>query len=172
LLFSLHFAYTDLCLSHRLAEYLQSEPDRKRAAAEAQRSKLEALERKLGITPDSNGEVDVLAGKKHRLDDTEYLEQSREIVDNVKSAVVAGAFFCCFENMAASMCTGLLKKKKKAKTSQPTSELPDKTSPCLESEKANQSQELGRAEEAGKTGSTENMENSLDTEKAESAVPT
>ena len=31
-----------------------------------------------------------LAGKKHRFDDSEYLEQSREINDNVRSAVSAG----------------------------------------------------------------------------------
>jgi len=65
---------------------------------------LEELERRLGIdgaADPSTAEPDVLAGKKHRFDDTEYLEQSREIVDNVKSAVSAG----------------LLKKKKKAKLS-------------------------------------------------------
>ncbi|KAI0261541.1 telomere stability and silencing-domain-containing protein [Gloeopeniophorella convolvens] len=88
----------------RLAEYLEQEPARKKAAAEAQRAKLEALERKLGIDkdagPSSNGEPAQVAGKKHRFDDTEYLEQSRELVDNVKSAVAAG----------------LLKKRKKAKT--------------------------------------------------------
>lgn len=79
--------------SFRLAEYLEQEPARKRAAAEAQRAKLEALERKLGIEggagPSSNGDAQV-AGRKHRFDDTEYLEQSRELVDNVKSAVTAG----------------------------------------------------------------------------------
>lgn len=85
----------------RLAEYLEGEPARKRAAAEAQKAKLEALERKLGITPSGSSEASTsrptdgpapepLAGKKHRFDDTEYLEQSREIVDNVKSAVTAG----------------------------------------------------------------------------------
>ncbi|CDZ96584.1 Uncharacterized conserved protein [Phaffia rhodozyma] len=41
-----------------------------------------------------------IAGKKHRFDDTEYLEQSREINENVRSAVSAA----------------LLKKRKKAKT--------------------------------------------------------
>jgi len=41
-----------------------------------------------------------VAGKKHRFDDTEYLEQSKDIVDGVKNAVAAG----------------LLKKRKKAKT--------------------------------------------------------
>jgi phage protein D len=77
----------------RLAEYLEHEPTRKKAAAEAQRAKLEALERKLGIEggagSSSNGDAQV-AGRKHRFDDTEYLEQSRELVDNVKSAVTAG----------------------------------------------------------------------------------
>jgi hypothetical protein len=97
----------------KLAEYLENEPARKKAAAEASKAKLEALEKKLGISPpdatgssssNSNSKVDEpVAGKKHRFDDTEYFEQSREIVDNVKSAVSAG----------------LLKKKKKAKTSHP-----------------------------------------------------
>src|ERR1700722_17711280 len=86
-------------LFHRLSEYLEGEPARKRAAAKAQKVKLDALERKLGIVGGSNGDADpstsqpheVLAGKKHRLNDTEYLEQSREIVDNVKTAVYAGS---------------------------------------------------------------------------------
>jgi len=79
----------------RLAEYLEQEPARKKAAAEAQRAKLEALERRLGIDGDagpssSGGDPVQVAGRKHRFDDTEYLEQSRELVDNVKSAVTAG----------------------------------------------------------------------------------
>ncbi|KAJ3557494.1 hypothetical protein NP233_g11727 [Leucocoprinus birnbaumii] len=91
----------------KLAEYLESEPERLAAKAEAQRNKLEALEKRLGIehkdTSRKPGEVslEVVSGKKHRFDDTEYLEQSRELVDGVKSAVSAG----------------LLKKRKKAKTS-------------------------------------------------------
>ena len=83
-----------VCSARRLAEYLEQEPARKKAAAEAQRAKLEALERRLGIDkdagPSSNGDSAQVAGKKHRFDDTEYLEQSRELVDNVKSAVMAG----------------------------------------------------------------------------------
>ena len=78
-------------ISHRLAEYIESEPLRKKAAQEAQRAKLEALEKKLGITPGGSSS-DAAAGKKHRLDDTEYIEQSREIVDSVKSAVSVGEF--------------------------------------------------------------------------------
>jgi len=97
----------------RLAEYLESEPERLAAKAQAQKDKLEALERKLGIEPPSgssrtpatgSGEPPVTAGKKHRFDDTEYLEQSRELTENVKSAVSAA----------------LLKKKKKAKLAHPT----------------------------------------------------
>lgn len=80
----------------RLAAYLEDEPARKKAAAEAQKAKLEALERKLGMGPadaassSTGGQPEPLAGKKHRFDDTEYLEQSREMVDTVKSAVSAG----------------------------------------------------------------------------------
>lgn len=73
---------------------MEQEPARKKAAAEAQRAKLEALERKLGIEggagPSSSGDA---AGRKRRFDDTDYLEQNRELVDNVKSAVTAGWFF-------------------------------------------------------------------------------
>ena len=74
----------------RLAEYIESEPLRKKAQQEAQRAKLEALEKKLGIAPGSSSEP--VAGKKHRLEDTEYVEQSRDIVENVKSAVSVGTY--------------------------------------------------------------------------------
>jgi len=101
-----------LILIPRLADYIESEPQRLAAKAEAQRTKLENLERKLGIDSSSSSSKpshsdappDVLAGKKHRFDDTEYLEKSQELKDNVKSAVSAA----------------LLKKKKKAKLSHPT----------------------------------------------------
>ncbi|QRV75253.1 telomere stability and silencing [Ceratobasidium sp. AG-Ba] len=90
----------------KMATYLEGEPERKKAAAEEKRAKLEALEKQLGVSeagPSQEGESSARAGQKHRFDDTEYLEQSREINDNVKSAVTAG----------------LLKKRKKAKTSPP-----------------------------------------------------
>jgi hypothetical protein len=77
-----------------LAEYIDSEPERNAAKAEAQKAKLEALEKKLGIDGQASGSKDgqpaVLAGTKHRFDDTEYLEQSRELVEGVKSAVSVG----------------------------------------------------------------------------------
>jgi len=78
----------------------------KKAVAEAQRTKLEALERRLGIDPDAGPSSEPVAGKKHRFDDTEYLEQSKDLVDGVKNAVAAG----------------LLKKRKKAKLSAEKSE--------------------------------------------------
>ncbi|KAG8696249.1 hypothetical protein FRC09_008636 [Ceratobasidium sp. 395] len=89
----------------KMAAYLEAEPERKKAAAEEKRAKLESLEKQLGISqagPSQEGES-ARAGQKHRFDDTEYLEQSREITDGVKSAVTAG----------------LLKKRKKAKMSPP-----------------------------------------------------
>ncbi|KDR78942.1 hypothetical protein GALMADRAFT_63723 [Galerina marginata CBS 339.88] len=99
----------------KLADYIEGEPARLAAKAEAQKVKLENLERKLGIDPtpstssssrptDPNAPPDVLAGKKHRFDDTEYLEKSHELKEGVKNAVSAA----------------LLKKKKKAKLSHPT----------------------------------------------------
>jgi hypothetical protein len=93
-----------------LTDYIESEPQRSAAKAEAQRNELENLERKLGIDSSSSSKpghpdapADVLA-MKHRFDDTEYLEKSQELKDNVKSAVSAA----------------LLKKKKKVKLSHPT----------------------------------------------------
>ncbi|KAJ7685307.1 telomere stability and silencing-domain-containing protein [Mycena polygramma] len=112
----------------KLVEYLESEPERLKAKADAQKAKLEALERKLGIEPpsktgapvagpskpsESGEEPPVLAGRKHRFDDTEYLEQSRDLVDGVKSAVSAA----------------LLKKRKKAKLTHPAPPPPAKSDP-------------------------------------------
>lgn len=71
----------------RLAEYLEAEPDRHAAKAEAQKNKLEALEKKLAASDPSTG-------LKRRFNDTEYIEQSRELVDGVKSAVSVGWSIC------------------------------------------------------------------------------
>jgi len=116
----------------KLVEYLESEPERLKAKADAQKAKLEALERKLGIEPPSKAgapvagpskpsgageDPPVLAGRKHRFDDTEYLEQSRDLVDGVKSAV----------------SSALLKKKKKAKLTHPA---PEKSDPQPETSTA------------------------------------
>lgn len=59
-----------------------------KAEREAKLAKLEALERKLGIDPSNPaGPSEPLAGKKHRLEDSEYFDQHQEIVDKAKSAV-------------------------------------------------------------------------------------
>jgi hypothetical protein len=120
---------------YRLAEYLESEPERHAAKAEAQRAKLEALERKLGIEPSSSKSPQVGSGEpsrsgatdapKRRFDDTDYIEQSRELTENVKSAVSAGASFAIRSpiNKANIFFTALLKKKK-AKLSHPTDDTP------------------------------------------------
>lgn len=95
-----------------MAEYLEAEPARKKAAAEATKTKLEQLERKLASSED------VVEGKKRRFEDTEYIEQSREIVENVKSAVSIGTFriIICNDHLDTySWIIGLLKKRKKAK---------------------------------------------------------
>ncbi|GJJ08573.1 hypothetical protein Clacol_002792 [Clathrus columnatus] len=73
----------------KLAAYLEAEPDRKKAIIEARKAKIEALERQLGIEPSTGKEAKV-STLKRRLDDTEFLEQSKEIVDSVKNAVAAG----------------------------------------------------------------------------------
>lgn len=79
-----------------MVEYIENEATRKKVEKETQRTKLEALERQLGINGSSSegagssSAPTPLAGKKHRFDDTEYLEQSRDIVDGVKNAVAAG----------------------------------------------------------------------------------
>jgi len=89
----------------KLAQFLEEEPLRKKAAHEATKAKLETLEKQLGMSAGSSSEAgkgkepEPVAGRKHRFDDSEYLEQSETIVDNVKNAVTAA----------------LLKKRKKAK---------------------------------------------------------
>lgn len=72
-----------------LVDYMESEDDRKKAATEAKKAKLEALERKIASV---SGDPESSVGKKHRFDDTEFLEESQEIIDNVKSAVSAGLY--------------------------------------------------------------------------------
>jgi len=99
------------------------------AKAEAQRVKLGDLEKKLGIEHRESrkaGEVsvEVSSGNKRRFDDTEYLEQSRELLDGVKSAV----------------SVGLLKKRKKAKTSPLSDVNKEKTGKGKEREKESQSE--------------------------------
>ncbi|KAL1413087.1 hypothetical protein Q8F55_000836 [Vanrija albida] len=93
------------------SELVESLPALRAKAAAETKAKLEALERKLGVSSDAIdakadgagakrlAEVDLeeLARKKHKFDDNKFMEESREINENVRSAVAAA----------------LLKKKKK-----------------------------------------------------------
>lgn len=112
-------------------------------AIAAEKAKLEALERQLGVGPAPDAEasgsgessasgskrlaeldLEELAKKKHRFDDSKFLQESEEIKDNVRSAVSAGESLVC---SAGRFCSSLrapyadivamlLKKKKKPKT--------------------------------------------------------
>jgi len=83
----------------RLADYIEGEDQRKKAVSEARKQKLEKLERRIQAA-EVNEDEPSGSGQKRRLEDTEYVEQSKELVEGVRNAVAAG----------------LLRKKKKAKT--------------------------------------------------------
>lgn len=118
-----------------MAEYIEKEPDRLAAKAEAQKAKLERLERKLGIDPSSSSasapeaSAEVVSGKKHRLEDTEFLEKNQELKDGVKSAVAAA----------------LLKKRKKAKASPPAESGKEEKKKAEKSKTAEQEKEIVKA---------------------------
>ncbi|WRT68871.1 uncharacterized protein IL334_005852 [Kwoniella shivajii] len=91
--------------AQRQADLLESAPALRAKLQAEEKSKLEALERKLGIAPiendtDAEGssssskrkivedvDLEALAAKKHKFEDNKFLEESREINDNVRSAV-------------------------------------------------------------------------------------
>ncbi|KAK8843466.1 hypothetical protein IAR55_007123 [Kwoniella newhampshirensis] len=123
--------------AQRQADLLESEPALRAQAQAAEKSKLEALERKLGITPadslggDNNGEgsskrrvedvdLEELARKKHKFEDNKFLEESREINENVRAAVSKAL---------------LLKKKKKATASAGSTEMVKKVDQVKKAEK-------------------------------------
>jgi hypothetical protein len=108
----------------KLAEYLQSEPEREAARLQASKDRLAKLKEEIArmdgqiaSTSSAPASTAVLAapshssaieaessttaasapvakqqqvGRKRRLDDQKYVEESREMVDNVKNAVAAG----------------------------------------------------------------------------------
>ena len=119
---SLCFTWSDYSSSFRQAELLEAAPALRAAAQAADKAKLAALERALGITSeesselraipeDDNGEssasgsrpaangtkkrlsdvdIEEIARKKHKFEDNQFFEESREINENVRSAVAAG----------------------------------------------------------------------------------
>ena len=77
----------------RLAVYLEGEPERKKAVAEARKAKLEALEKQLGIdpaNPAAGPSSEPQVGQKRRFEDTKFLEETQELVEGVRDAVAAG----------------------------------------------------------------------------------
>jgi hypothetical protein len=84
----------------KLAEYVASAPEREAAKRDEAKARLQALQdeiAKMGgdslATTDKPGESSTSttkAGTKRRLDDQKFVEESREMVDTVKSAVAAG----------------------------------------------------------------------------------
>lgn len=87
--------------AQRLSEYLESAATRDKAEIQAAKDRLADLERQLGISPGQSGagpstqtkaDLEEVAKKRHRFDDHEFLEESREINDNVRNAVSAGEF--------------------------------------------------------------------------------
>lgn len=109
-----------MTFGNRQAELLESEPALRAQAQAAEKAKLEALERKLGINAAESSEdgskrkiedVDLaeLARKKHKFEDNKFLEESREINDNVRSAVSAGKYppsvFKCTLSVLTHFCS-------------------------------------------------------------------
>lgn len=115
-------------------------PELRAKAAAEEKAKLEALERTLGITSDTGNaeagpgpssakrmaadvDVEEIARKRHKFDDSKFLEESREINEGVRSAVLAGECPRAMSDHSRHLamdarltCPGLLKKKKKPKT--------------------------------------------------------
>lgn len=105
----------------RQAELMESVPTLKAKASAEEKARLEALERKLGVSStdidSAPGEgskrlaevdLDELARKKHKFDDNKFIEESREINENVRSAVGA-ALLKKRKKKAAAAGTGAAK---------------------------------------------------------------
>lgn len=72
--------------SSRLASYLEAEPNRQAAAAQATQAKLDELNAEIArLDAAANGQGG--GGGKRRLEDSAYVEQSRAMVEGVKDAV-------------------------------------------------------------------------------------
>lgn len=58
-----------------------------------------------GASSASAADVDVtkIAQKRHRFEDNQYFETSREINDGVRSAVTAGMYFGCFPSLSRAL---------------------------------------------------------------------
>jgi tRNA C32,U32 (ribose-2'-O)-methylase TrmJ len=71
-----------------LAAYIESEPQRKAAAVAAQAEKVENLTNEINRLDHAVGG----GTNKRRLEDTKYVEESREMIEGVKDAVKEGKY--------------------------------------------------------------------------------
>jgi Silencing defective 2 N-terminal ubiquitin domain len=78
--------------AQHLAAYLESAPEREKAKKQQAKDKLSQLQEEIKRLEAQEGTSANTEGKKRRFEDTQFLEQSREIVDNVKGAMAAGEF--------------------------------------------------------------------------------
>lgn len=91
----------------KLAEYVASAPEREAAKRDEAKARLAKLQEEIQridggntsgsdkVTSSSANASTSKAGVKRRLDDQKYVEESREMVDNVKNAVAAGEYSLC-----------------------------------------------------------------------------
>lgn len=121
----------------KLAEYVASAPEREAAKREEAKARLTKLQEEIqridgGNTSGSDkasgsnaGASTSKAGVKRRLDDQKFVEESREMVDNVKNAVAAGelahTLSLSVHPNGANLCcdSAMMKKRKLAKTASP-----------------------------------------------------
>lgn len=75
---------------------------RKGNVARQKKDKLERLEKKIA---EASVDADLEGGRKRRYDDNEFLEECREITENVRSAVTAGktVFFLISQSLNAEV---------------------------------------------------------------------
>lgn len=100
---------------NRLAAYIQSAPDRATAAAQAAQAKLDALNLEIA-------RLDGATSSKRRLDDNEFVEESRELVEGVRDAVKEGEFAAVERGMtrgrliiSGCLLAAMMKKRRKNK---------------------------------------------------------
>ena len=123
--------------AHRLADWIANEPDRQKLAAERAQARLESLNEEIrrldaqvsgasGSEASGSGSGTGTAaqgpGAKRRLEDAEYVEKSREIVEGVRDAVKEGASTRFTSQLAPhdadherALISAMLRKRKKAK---------------------------------------------------------
>jgi hypothetical protein len=126
--------------AQKLASYLESAPEREKASKQQAKDKLAQLQEEIKRLEAQEGAAGTSEGKKRRFEDTQFLEQSREIVDNVKGAMAAGecsfthSLYCILD--ADSLLLARRKKRNKTAKAATSSESPSNGKTETESETA------------------------------------